>query len=171
MFAWIERQRGMFFLHWMSRTIGWFYPELKRVENPGERIATAMALDILRPLPIPKWLRFFLIVLGIPLAFTVGLLRLGQGYFKEDLLIGISFAVGFPAGVAVSYFLWLLFGVWWYAPIIEQTLANLGHNTCPNCGYDMRGHDDRPESDRICPECGIRVPFVQSLLDAESNEI
>lgn len=33
-----------------------------------------------------------------------------------------------------------------------------GHDVCPECGYDMRGHRPAVADDAVCPECGLAVP-------------
>jgi len=139
-------------------------PELKRIDDPQDRflvyvVATGVAIQ-------PMWLKLIRITGLMCLPFLVGMIG---GFAAAAILFPNAHPLvqwglfSLPSGMA-AYF---LFGMAWEVlhrrrtlRLVRATLHYLEYGTCPECAYDLRGHDPSARSEVNCPECGATVPVA-----------
>ena len=166
MFDWLERQTSCWWRWWCAKWLRWAVPELNRIKDADERYYTVMLHEITTP-PLRGWgsWAFFVgFLLGPLVIFGIGA-YLGFAIVSEfGGAIGAAKIGAACWGVLGGLALFASWIVWWARRVrarINETLANLGHNICPGCGYDMSGHSVKGRRELCCPECGARVPGVR----------
>ncbi len=162
MFDWLERQTACWWQWWCLKWLRWAVPELNRIEDADERYYTGMLVEITTPhlRGWRSWAFFVGLLLG-PLVIPGIGAYLGFAIVSE---FGVAFdaawvgaACGGVLGVLALFACLMVWSLRRVRARINETLANLGHNICPGCGYDMSGHSVEGRRELCCPECGARV--------------
>ena len=167
MLDWLDRQTACWWRWWYLKLLRWGVPELNRIEDADDRYYTAMLHAITTTPQLRGW-RSWALFVGVPLGtLVISGISAYLGFAIVSELGGafdaawVGATCGGVLGVLALFTCWVVWSLRRDRARINETLANLGHNICPGCGYDMSGHSVEGRRELCCPECGARVRAVR----------